>query len=55
MIFGRNVVIVTHECLLHFCLYAYRDEKTQNKLSLFDIYIDEIPPAWYGAEIDYKK
>ncbi|EIW9476391.1 DEAD/DEAH box helicase [Klebsiella aerogenes] len=52
--FGRNVVIVTHECLLHFCLYAYRDEKTQNKLSLFDIYIDEIPPAWYGAEIDYK-
>ncbi|HDK6781627.1 TPA: DEAD/DEAH box helicase family protein [Klebsiella pneumoniae] len=52
--FGRNVVIVTHECLLHFCLYAYREEKTQNKLSLFDIYIDEIPPAWYGAEIDYK-
>lgn len=52
--FGRNVVIVTHECLLHFCLYAYRDEKTQNKLSLFDIYIDEIPSAWYGAEIDYK-
>jgi hypothetical protein len=52
--FGRNIVIVTHECLLHFCLYAYRDEKTQNKLSLFDIYIDEIPPAWYGAEIDYK-
>jgi len=52
--FGRNVVIVTHECLLHFCQYAYRDEKTQNKLRLFDIYIDEIPPAWYGAEIDYK-
>ncbi|WP_154931413.1 DEAD/DEAH box helicase, partial [Klebsiella grimontii] len=52
--FGRNIVIVTHECLLHFCLYAYRDEKTQNKLSLFDIYIDEIPSAWYGAEIDYK-
>ena len=52
--FGRNVVIVTHECLLHFCLYAYRDEKNQNKLSLFDIYIDEIPSAWYGAEIDYK-
>ncbi|GJK93207.1 MULTISPECIES: DEAD/DEAH box helicase family protein [Klebsiella] len=52
--FGRNVVIVTHECLLHFCQYAYRDEKTQNKLRLFDIYIDEIPSAWYGAEIDYK-
>lgn len=52
--FGRNIVIVTHECLLHFCLYAYRDEKTQNKLRLFDIYIDEIPSAWYGAEIDYK-
>lgn len=52
--FGRNIVIVTHECLLHFCLYAYRDEKTQNKLHLFDIYIDEIPTAWYGAEIDYK-
>lgn len=52
--FGRNVVIVTHECLLHFCLYAYRDEKTQNKLRLFELYIDEIPSAWYGAEIDYK-
>ncbi|MXS15403.1 DEAD/DEAH box helicase family protein [Klebsiella oxytoca] len=52
--FGRNVVIVTHECLLHFCQYAYRDEKTQNELRLFDIYIDEIPSAWYGAEIDYK-
>ncbi len=52
--FGRNVVIVTHECLLHFCLYAYRDERTQKKLRLFDIYIDEIPTAWYGAEIDYK-
>ncbi|EFB3123316.1 DEAD/DEAH box helicase family protein [Escherichia coli] len=52
--FGRNIVIVTHECLLHFCLYAYRDEKTQNKLHLFDIYIDEIPTAWYGAEVDYK-
>jgi hypothetical protein len=45
---------VTHECLLHFCLYAYRDERTQKKLRLFDIYIDEIPSAWYGAEIDYK-
>ncbi|MCB8488266.1 DEAD/DEAH box helicase [Klebsiella pneumoniae] len=52
--FGRNIVIVTHECLLHFCLYAYRDERTQKKLRLFDIYIDEIPSAWYGAEIDYK-
>ncbi|HBX7959982.1 TPA: hypothetical protein MIG85_15590 [Klebsiella pneumoniae] len=52
--FGRNVVIVTHECLLHFCLYAYLDEKTQKKLSQFDIFIDEIPSAWYGAEIDYK-
>lgn len=52
--FGRNVVIVTHECLLHFCLYTYRDEKTQKKLSQFDIFIDEIPSAWYGAEIDYK-
>ncbi|WP_432538849.1 DEAD/DEAH box helicase [Klebsiella pneumoniae] len=52
--FGRNVVIVTHECLLHFCLYAYRDEKTQRKLSRFELYVDEIPSAWYGAEIDYK-
>lgn len=52
--FGRNVVIVTHECLLHFSLYAYRDEKTQKKLSQFEIFIDEIPSAWYGAEVDYK-
>ena len=53
--FGKNVVIVAHECLLHFSLYAYRDEKTQKKLSPFEIFIDEIPSAWYGAEINYKK
>ncbi len=52
--FGRNIVIVTHECLLHFSLFAYRDEKTQKKLGQFEIFIDEIPTAWYGAEVDYK-
>lgn len=52
--FGRNIILVTHECLLHFSLFAYRDEPTQRKLNNFEIFIDEIPSAWYGAEVDYK-
>ncbi|MFL0005190.1 DEAD/DEAH box helicase family protein [Klebsiella variicola] len=55
--FKYKVIICTHECYKQYCYKAAFDNEMQDKLSQFDVYVDEIPAASFGGwiKVDFKK
>ncbi|MEG3112430.1 hypothetical protein SC127_17025 [Pantoea sp. T14] len=51
--FARHI-ICTHEAFKHYCYQAFHNKEMQQLLSGFDIYIDEIPTATFGAYVRVK-
>ncbi|WP_374746690.1 hypothetical protein AAHX80_03875 [Klebsiella variicola subsp. variicola] len=49
--FQHSVIICTHECFKHYCYRAEFETELQSLLKDFNVFIDEIPDAMFGAYI----